>query len=273
MVPPVQCQSIKIWFFGNETCCDIMCLSHFQKMPFMSDSRNFLYGFIAFAFAALLVFFGWGSPIHFLYDGLVYEIGHTVFSWMFGIPAMPIFDFKYGGGYSVPLTGHSIPAQIAVLCTAACGLYYQKDMINPVVMRVAIAFLIAFGLIGFTDFYEDVILFMGHGTTAILGGFMLARGMYGVFLTRREERWLNVFVGTFFILDQLKMCNALLHDVEYQMFYETQKGGHGMGDLTRIANNHLWSQDSVAIFLMLFTIFAAVSIPAAVGWVVKRYEE
>lgn len=237
----------------------------------MPDSRNFMYGSIAFICGALMVFFGWGSPLNFLYFGLSYmdtffhEIGHTIFSWVFGIPALPAFDFKYGGGWSLPMTGHSISAQIAVLCAAACGLYYQKDMIYPFAMKVAIGFLIVFGIIGFTDFYEDIILFMGHGATALLGGFMLARGIYGVFLTRPEERWLNVFVGTFFILDQIKMCHALLHDMEYQMLYETQKGGRGMGDLTRIANNHIgWTQEGVAVFLMIFTIFAGIAIPLAI---------
>ena len=245
----------------------------------MSDSRNFLYGFIASLCGGLLVFFGWGSALNFLYYGLAamvtffHELGHTAVSWMFGIPAIPMFDFKNGGGYSLLITEHSIPAQIAVLCAAAYILYYQREMIYPFAMRAAIILLIIFGVIGFTDFHEDVILFMGHGAVAILGSFMLARGIYGVFLTRPEERWLNVFVGTFFILDQIKMCNALMHDVEYQMFYETQKGGHGMGDLSRIANNHLWSQDSVALFTMIFTITMAVVIPVGVGWLVMRAEE
>jgi len=243
----------------------------------MPNSRNFIYGFIAFSCGTLLALFGWGSPLNFLYFGLCamvtffHELGHTFFSWIFGIPTLPMFDFKNGGGWSLPLTGHSISAQIAVLCAAACALYYQRDMIYPTAMKAAIAFLVVFGMIGFTDFYEDVILFMGHGATAILGGFMLARGIYGVFLTRREERWLNVFVGAFFIVDQVKMCNALLHDVEYQMFYETQKGGHGMGDLSRIANNHLWTQDSVAVFLMVFTIAMAVVIPVITAALVRKY--
>ncbi|OFW98276.1 MAG: hypothetical protein A3J37_04475 [Alphaproteobacteria bacterium RIFCSPHIGHO2_12_FULL_45_9] len=67
------------------------------------------------------------------------------------------------------------------------------------------------------------------------------------------------------------MCNALLHDVEYQMFYETQKGGHGMGDLSRIANNHLWTQDSVAVFLMVFTIAMAIVVPMITAALVRKY--
>lgn len=252
-------------------------LHSFASVIVMPDSRNFIYGFTAFSCGTLLALFGWGSPLHFLYEGLCYmvtffhELGHTLFFWIFGMPALPMFDFKNGGGLSLGFARDSILAQIIVLCAAASFLYYQKDMIYPTAMKAAIAFLVVFGIIGFTDFYEDVILFMGHGATAILGGFMLARGIYGVFLTRREERWLNVFVGAFFIVDQVKMCNALLHDVEYQMFYETQKGGHGMGDLSRIANNHLWTQDSVALFTMLFTIVMAVVIPVITGVLVKKY--
>jgi hypothetical protein len=252
-------------------------LHSFASVIFMPENKNFIYGFIAFLCGALLAFYGWGSPLNFLYAGLKYmctffhEIGHTIFAWMYGIPAFPIFDFKYGGGYSVQLSDRSWPLQIVVWGMMAYGLYNIRDRMKPVFLYPLAGFCVVMGLLRFTDFFEDVILFMGHGATAIIGGFMLARGIYGVFLTRPSERWLNVFVGAFFILDQVKMCDALLHDVEYQMLYETQKGGHGMGDLTRIADNHLWTQDSVAVFTMIFTIAIAVAVPMITAVIVRRY--
>jgi hypothetical protein len=80
-------------------------------------------------------------------------------------------------------------------------------------------------------------------------------------------------VGAFFIFDQIKMCHALLNDVVYQMEYEAQKGTHGFGDLTRIANNHFpWTQDGVTIFLMVFTIIWAVLIPVGVSVLIRKFD-
>ncbi len=191
---------------------------------------------------------------------------------MYGIPAFPIFDFKHGGGYSVQIAERSWGAQCVVWALQAYGLYYFRDRLHRFAMYGLAIFCVAFGLVGFTDYTEDVILFMGHGTVAVLGGFMLARGIYGVFLTRPSERWFNVFVGAFFIFDQIKMCNALLHDVAFQMVYEAQKGTHGFGDLTRIASHHYpWTQDGVTIFLMVYTIVMAIVIPVMVGMLVRSY--
>lgn len=201
-----------------------------------------------------------------------HEIGHTIFAWIYGIPAFPIFDFKHGGGYSVQIAERSWPAQCTVWAAEAYGLYHLRDRLHPIAFYGLAVLGVAFGLVGFTDYYEDVILFMGHGTVAVLGGFMLARGVYGVFLTRPSERWFNVFVGAFFIFDQLKMCNALLHDVATQMAYEAQKGGHGFGDLTRIATNHYpWTQTGVTMFLMAFTVFMSIAIPMIVAALVRKY--
>jgi len=254
----------------------------FQKMLFMPDSRNFLYGSIAFCCALVLALPEWGRTgfFSFLYYGLVYmgvffhEIGHTIFMWFYGIPTLPIFDFKYGGGYSVSVAARSWPAQIVVWVALAYGLYSIRDRLHPIALYPLIGFCGLFGLIGLSDFYEDIILFMGHGAQAVLGGFMLARGFYAVFLVRPSERWLNVFVGAFFIFDQIKMCHSLLYDADYKMQYDYQKGGHGMGDLSRIAGNHDgWTQNGVTIFLMVFTIAMAVVIPAIIGWLARRDEE
>lgn len=245
----------------------------------MPDTKNFIYGFIAFILALVFV---WPSvamswPFGVISSGLSYmavffhEIGHTIFAWMYGIPAFPIFDFKHGGGYSVQIAERSWGAQITVWVAMAYGLYQLRDRMPLIFLYPLAAFCVVTGLIGLTNYYEDIILFMGHGTVAVLGGFMLARGIYGVFLTRPSERWFNVFVGAFFIFDQIKMCNALLHDVATQMAYESQKGGHGFGDLTRIANNHYpWTQDGVTICLMVFTVVMGIVIPMTVGILVAR---
>lgn len=248
----------------------------------MPDIKKFFFGCIAalLAFLFVLPSVATSWPLGILSQGIGYmgvffhEIGHTIFAWVYGIPSFPIFDFKYGGGYSVQVAERSWPAQITIWVLSAYGLYYFKERLHPIAFYGLIIFFIVFGLIGLTDNFEDVILFMGHGTVAIIGGFLLARGIYGVLLTRPAERWLNVFVGAFFIFDQLKMCNALLHEVAYQMEYEAQKGGHGFGDLTRIAGNHYdWTQDGVATFLMIFTIAIAVAIPVGIGILVKKYGE
>ena len=245
-----------------------------------ASPRNILFGFIALSLAFIFALPSVAAlgPFGLISVGMGYmtvffhEIGHTLFAWLYGIPTFPIFDFKYGGGFAVSLTDRSWGGQIFVWAVMVYGLYQLRDRMPSMFFYPLVTFCAVTGLIGLTDFYEDVVLFMGHGTVAVLGGFMLARGFYGVFLTRPSERWFNVFVGAFFILDQIKMCNALLHDVAFQMQYESQKGGHGFGDLTRIANNHYpWTQDGLAIFLMMFTILMGVAIPIYVGKLVKDH--
>jgi hypothetical protein len=104
----------------------------------MANSQNFIFGslamILAFIFVLPSVATSW--PFGMISQGMSYmavffhEIGHTIFAWIYGIPAFPIFDFKHGGGYSVQIAERSWFAQIAIWGLSAYGLYNFKDRLH-----------------------------------------------------------------------------------------------------------------------------------------------
>lgn len=231
--------------------------------------KNFWIGTALCLAAAFLAFSEAGQTgmLAFLNHGLTYmgvffhEIGHAVFGWFFGYVSMPTFDFQNGGGMAWHLD-RSWPLQIIMGLAGAYGLYRLKNSDAVFFFWPLVILYLLLVAVSLTRYHEAMILFMGHGSEAIIGGFLLSRGFLNILLTRPQERWLNVFIGAFFIFNLENFCWQLLHDAAFQAMYEAQKGSHGFGDLSRIAEfSFRWSQNGVAIFLMIYTAIMAAGIP------------
>ncbi len=245
----------------------------------MMDGRAPFYLFLCFILAAFFAFAPWAQsgPLSFLTFGLFYlgvffhELGHTLFGWIFGYPSLPSFDFSNGGGMAYTFDRIWL-LQIAIYAGALYGLYRLKSSYYAILFVPAAILFTSLTIISLTTYHNAVILIMGHGSEALIGGFMIARAVFNAGLIRPQERWLNALVGFYFECNLINMCLRILHDSQFRTDYMGQKGSHGFGDLSRFADEMLWAGglDSAAIFLIFLTVFLSVSVPAAIYWVFIR---
>lgn len=199
----------------------VLCLPQFAQDRDVMFPLQGIFSIPATGLTYMLVFF--------------HELGHAVTWWIFGYPALPTFDAEYGGG----MTYH-FERSVFLLC----GIYGVSAL--AVVALVAKEYLFAaaallvltalHGLLVWTGGDEALGLFMGHGAEMLVGGFCLYRGIAGMTDGDRVERWLNAVFGWFVFLRLFDVCYGLATDELAREVYEQQKGGHGFGDLSRLAD-------------------------------------
>ncbi len=191
-----------------------------------------------------------------------HEIGHTVTAWFYGIPTIPMFDFRYGGGWSWYLSDQLAPLVIMAWAAFACAYYHLKDFIF--LRRMIAGLLIINMATAFTDWHQAIITFMGPAFEPIIGGFFLFRAIFDLAPRGSVERLLNAIFGFALPLHSMIEAFALLHMDSARESYFNQKGGHGIGDFDQIAGQWtslgfdgivtLWTGLSVAALIIPFAL-------------------
>ena len=181
---------------------------------------------------------------------LVHETGHTVAAWLFGYPAIPAFDFQYGGGVSIYQTRNlGVLALLALL--AAWALYTAWQL--PRWRRVVGTVLGLWLLLALTPLHEVVILTMGHGFELVIGGLFLYKATTGRGYETEAERPAYAFAGWFLVLSTVRFCWDLLSSADQRQAYAAAKGGGHWMDFSRLSREFLGiSLEGVAgLFLLL----------------------
>lgn len=216
----------------------------------------------------------WMLHVGFSYiDTMFHEVGHVIFNWLYGYPSLPAFDFVHGGGFA-PSWDRSWIVQIGVWGGLGYLLYifYQE---RHMVLFFALGGFVAVGVLTslFETLREAIVLFMGIGSSAVVGSLFMARGYHNVLLTRPAERWLNPFIGMHMVYGQIMIGWKLMYDPYFTQFYTAQKGGHRFGDLHRIQDSFYGlSIDVVCWLVILFSLIAtAVSMFALWFYKETRY--
>lgn len=199
---------------------------------------------------------------------LFHETGHTLFLWLFGYPAVPTFDFNYGGGMTYSFT-RSMPLLYMVYFLSLLGVVQLIRRQHYILAGVAAAFAAAHAAVAFNDVHEAVWLFMGQGTEMAVGAFCILRGIIGHDEYGAAERWLNMIFGFFISGKNAVMCWGLITDDVQRYAYEAQKGGHGMGDFSRIAEMFNAKIEIVAGVGFVFGL-ALAGAAAVVGYANRR---
>ena len=162
---------------------------------------------------------------------LVHEIGHSVASWLFGYPAIPSFDFVYGGGWSLRSERN---AGVVLLLVAAfagtCWLYRSNRRTLALLGAIAVPWLV----LAVSRWHDLLIAFMGHGGELIFSGLFLYRGLSGRSCRVAVERPLYVAFGAFMLLRVLTFSWGLATNEDARAEYEEGKGGV-LNDLHDIA--------------------------------------
>lgn len=196
---------------------------------------------------------------------LVHELGHTTLAWLFGYPAIPAFDFTYGGGVSLSFDRST---GVVVLLLAAWGglLWFYRQY--PRMLAVLGALFAVWALLAVTPAHEILALAMGHGFELLFAGIFLYRAATGSGCRNPAlERPLYGMVGWFLVFEQSAFAWGLVTDPGRRRLYADAKGGGHWMDFSRLARDYLGtSLETVAgVFLV-----ACLLTPVAT-WAVVRY--
>jgi hypothetical protein len=188
-----------------------------------------------------------------------HELGHTATRWLFGQPAIPSFDFAFGGGLTQSYGRSWLLLGIIWLGMAAGAVWLWREMYY----RALIALIVVAALhvlCVFTNGYDMVSVFMGHGGEILVAGICLLRAFWNTTEKSRgkAERWLNMIFGLFVLGHNLIMTAGLMLSDISRSAYSMQKGGHLLGDLEKLAVATQTSVRASATFLCLFTLVVAI---------------
>jgi len=189
---------------------------------------------------------------------LFHEFGHAVVGWLMGMPAIPAFDFVYGGG----ITPHG-EFHLSIALAIAAGFGYLGWLFRDnrrMVVLIAAAALVWLFFVSSDWRREFAFGAGGHLGECILAGILFYQALAGVGWRIPElERPLGAFVAFFVQINMIFFCRRLIHDPDFLEWYKQGKGGMLMNDLEGIALDlHIHTRinpgiEGVARMLLLFS--------------------
>lgn len=214
--------------------------------------------------------------VHFVLCVLVtlfHESGHAAASWLLGHPAIPAFDFTYGGGFT-----HEDDFKLPLALMVGAGwiaLGWKLRGNTRAVAAVAAAGVLWLVIVSSEWRREVVIASMGHGGELILAAVFVYRALANVGWRSPElERPLGAFLGLFVQLQTMRFAWRLAHDASFLAWYREGKGGALMNDLETVALDihiHTGVNTSIEGVASLLCALSIVPIVAAVAtWVYRR---
>ncbi len=166
---------------------------------------------------------------------LVHELGHAFTAWSFGYPAIPAFDFLYGGGLTVNLS--RLPLLVTLLYAALAFLVYRYRH-NPLTLKLLLVFIGLYTCTAFTPLHSILQIAMGHGFELLFAGIFLYRGLSGYGCRYSIERPLYAMLAFFTTFRGINFSWRLLVDRTYRLIYEEGKGGLLDHDFVRLAGDY-----------------------------------
>lgn len=208
--------------------------------------------------AALGVILFLVSPLKFVLRvlaTLIHELGHAAAAWIFGVPAVPAFDFVYGGG--VTIQQHQSRLLLLILYIGAGALLVRTRR-----NRVAVALLggaVAFHLLCVLTRLDDMaIVLMGHGAELLFAAIFLYRGLTGAAVVHSVERPLYAGIGCFLLFLNVELSVKLLTSAAERALYASAKGGALEMDFVRLGRDFLHVPlPTVAAFHLVACLLAA----------------
>ncbi len=180
---------------------------------------------------------------------LVHELGHTLTYLAFGYPAIPSFDFVYGGGLT-SASERSKPA-LFLIAISLCLLLWHLRQRKPALWLAGCLVVVAYGIIASTRLHEFLISAMGHGMVLVIAGIFLYRSVREHTQKTPIEGPLYAACGIFLLLSEAGTAWNLRHDADYRELYAMGKGGVLEGDLTILGRELLGGSAADAAFWLL----------------------
>lgn len=196
-------------------------------------------------------------------DTMFHELGHTVFDWAFGMPALPsiftLFGSDQAGGVTLTLD-RSWVVQGVSFAVLAYGCYWIKRN-YPLLFWYALAATLVIAALAFTRYYRIVELYMGHGGSIFMGGFFLWRAWQDTFTDNAYRRWLNAFLGFFLVLNNLNFAYKLATNTLFRQEYTSSTfGGAVDNDFVQITDlMWRWSLEGIGQFTIAYCVLALIA--------------
>ncbi|NJN73091.1 MAG: hypothetical protein HC799_09940 [Limnothrix sp. RL_2_0] len=198
---------------------------------------------------------------------LVHEIGHAIASWIFGIPAIPSFDFIFGGGVTIGLSSRPVTLLIFAIYG---GLAYLAFLYcrNRLTLIFCAAIALIYGLFLITNWDQLSIISMGH-IAEILVSFLclyFACGKYFCYVG--GEQTIYAMLGSFSFLENCSFFWNLIFNASFKAVYYQGKGGVLDNDLVRLSQVIApLSLENIAALLLLISLMMP-----ALAFLTFRYE-
>ncbi len=189
---------------------------------------------------------------------LIHEFGHAFFAWIYGSPALPAFDFTYGGG----VTAHFAQRKEIYYCTFALliyGLWFLRHNLIPLICNIL--FLIIFCLTFNNDWADIIRIYMGHGTEIAIAGIFLYRGLTGSQSENLAEQTIYFATAFFIFCQNIDFAYHLQNDVQFLFEYK-----QGKGDIThdfhKLSRDHFHDSSikqvaNIHYLMILFSLVAS----------------
>jgi len=204
---------------------------------------------------------------------LLHEFGHAVAAWLLGCPAVPAFDFVYGGG----VTHHKyFQLPLGILIAVGWAWLAWTFRRNPRTLALIGVCTVAWLVAVSSEWRREVVISaMGHGGELILAGVLLYMALSGVGWRIPEiERPLGAFTAFFVQIQTMQFAWRLRNDADYLAWYREGKGGAMMNDLEVIALDiKIWTGLSLDIEQVAGWLLAFSLIPVAIAILLYVFRE
>ena len=203
---------------------------------------------------------------------LLHEFGHAIVAWLLGHPAIPAFDFVYGGGFTSWGEFH-----ISIAIAIAAGFAYLAYLFRRNMKTlVVIGAIFTVWLIAVSSSWrrETAMSAAGHAAEVIFAAIFFYMALSGVGWRIPEvERPLGAFVAFFVQIQTMRFAWQLFHDPGALATYREGKGGALMNDLEVLALNfhiYLGLNTTIEGMAKLLFLFSLIPIPIAIVWYLQR---
>ena len=223
--------------------------------------------------AAIIVYL---IPIfRFLFSALVtlfHELGHAVAAWLMGYPALPAFDFVYGGGFTHYGT-FKLP--LALMIAAGFGYLGWLFRRNWRTLAVIGTLFVVWLIFVSAEWRRELLMAAaGHAFEFILAGILFYQALSGSGWRIPEiERPLGAFVAFFVQIHSMHFALKLRNDPDFLAWYREGKGGMLMNDLEQVALDlhiHLGLRPGIEGVAALLLLFSFVPLLAGLFWHLQR---
>jgi hypothetical protein len=197
---------------------------------------------------------------------LFHELGHAVVAWCLGIPALPAFDFTYGGGITSYGQFHLAIALAIAGAFAFLAYRFRRNWKTLTVLALVAGVWLFFVS---SEWRRDLACAAGgHTSEFVLSAIFFYMALAGVgFRIPEVERPLGAFIAFFVQIHSVAFALRLRRDPDFLDWYRQGKGGMLMNDLESIALDlriHFGTRSTVesvaGALLFLPVILSAISL-------------
>ncbi|HSP33896.1 MAG TPA: hypothetical protein VLU46_06235, partial [Thermoanaerobaculia bacterium] len=204
---------------------------------------------------------------------LFHELGHAVVGWLLGYPAIPAFDFMFGGGITHYGQFH---VSIALAIAAGFGYLGYRLRTNTTAVVIIAAIAVVWLIVVTKEWRrETVCAAAGVIFELLLAATFLYMAIANVGWRMPEiERPLGALVAFFVQFDSWIFAIRLMRDQDFLEWYGQGKGGALMNDLEVIALNlkiYLGMNTTIQSVAKMLFVFSFVPFGIAF-WLASRHE-